>query len=436
MLSHFIFWFISSAMAALNPALPRGSEIVKIQPKNSSLPAEVCIIPKKYPGAIYNDKDLRNEQELCSLGGFEAVALCPKTVSTNPAVEFYSLPEGLTSAQVEARSCNMEESKKLAKYKSSISCSYTPSLLSYYHISRILGNILQVPSVVIRTMNLATHKTFPPRALKIVKEGLLREIWKGVASHLKAGSASSKREDLFTSDMKQTYGALQQNPRNEEKYSEMFFSARGEETRADAFRSRSPIYSLLKDSSSLRSLVGNQFTTSNVQKVLQMQNVADMVVMDTLLNQQDRFGNVHFTNVFYYVDTANGQKVVRKNKMTEEERRTKGALMVKHMMLKDNDCGIVKTNAAKKARLLEGLSHMNPETYHRLLKLHAEVSKESTRRFFKDETLMTDEDYTTFTKNLREAVATLKSACQKGRLKLDLDLDAHFTNKPVNQSCE
>ncbi|MGZ3744748.1 MAG: hypothetical protein ACXWRA_13250, partial [Pseudobdellovibrionaceae bacterium] len=323
--------------------------------------------------------------------------------------------------------------------KGSISCSYTPSLLSYYQVSRILGNIGQVPPVVIRTLDLQTHKKIAVKANVLLvnsKANLLKKNWSGLLTHLNAGAGSSKKETLFTSDFVQSYGALQENPRNEEKYSEMFFSAKAGETRADAFRNRSPIFALLKNKNPLSSLVGNQFTASNVQRVLQMQNVADMIVMDTLLNQQDRFGNIHFTNSFFYLDSSEGLKVKSENIMTEEEILRTGAVQVKNMMLKDNDCGIAKENVAKKARLIQNLSHMNPETYARLLKLQMETSQESTKRFFMNETLMTEKDYSSFQQNLGEVVQTLKKACHEGRLQLDLDLNGHFANNAVNQSCD
>jgi hypothetical protein len=438
MISQLMLLFVPLTMAALNTNLRRGESIVKI-PVSNSKQAEICVIPKKYPNAAYSDKDITMEQQLCSLAGVEPVAMCPKLVSTNPAVEFYSVPEGMTVSQVEARACKSDDAKKLAKFKGSISCSYTPSLLSYYHVSRILGNILQVPPVVIRTLDLATHKKIAAKAnasLVGSHDDLLRQIWAGFSNHLKAGSASSKKDVLFTSDFTQSYGALQENPRKEEKYSEMFFSARAGENRAEAFRKRSPTYALLKDKKNLRDLVGNQFTASNVQKVLQMQNVADMIVMDTLLNQQDRFGNVHYTSAFLYLDSSDGMRIKSKNKMTEDEVRRTGALIIKTMMLKDNDCGVAKDNVEKKAGLIQGLSHISPETYARLLRLQSEISQESTKNFFKGETLMTDADYSSFKQNLGEVVQILKRACRENRLQLDLDLNGHFANTPLRQNCE
>ncbi|WP_413290863.1 hypothetical protein [Bdellovibrio sp. HCB337] len=437
MLSNLMALFVPMTMAALNLSTPRGEQIIKIPAANSSQ-SEICVIPKKYPNAVYSPKDIKSEQELCSLNGTQPAALCPKMVSTNPAVEFYSVPEGMTASQVESKRCDVEGSKKLAKYKGSISCSYTPSLLAYYHISRILGNVVQVPPVVLRTMDLKEHREIAAKAAVAVpaKDSLLKQIWQGFSNHLNAGASSSKKDALFTSDFTQSYGALQQNPRNEEKYTEMFFSAKAPQTRAEAFGARSPIYALLKDSSSVKSLVGTQWTASNVQKLLQMQNVADMIVLDHMLSQQDRFGNVHYSNTFYYLDSSTGTpELKRNNKMDENEVRATNAVMVKHMMLKDNDCGVTKDNAAKKAGLLKRLSHISPSTYARLLRLNADMSTEATRTFFMDETMMTKADYSLVKENLSEIVQTLQKACKEGTLKLDLDMDAHFANKQINQSC-
>jgi len=437
MLSNLLVLFVPLTMAALNTSAPRGEQIVKIPVANSSQ-AEICVIPKKYPNAIYSGKDVELEKELCGLMGTQPVALCPKLRSTNPAIEFFSIPEGMTASQVESKMCTSEESKKLAKYKGSISCSYTPSLLSYYHISRILGNVVQVPPVVIRTMNLQNHKVLAAKAVTKVdpKFTLLKQIWEGVNAHLKAGASSSKKDALFTTEFNQSYGALQLNPRSEEKYSEMFFSAKGTETRASAFRDRSPIYALIKDKRDLKDLVGTQFNQANVQKVLQMQNVADMIVLDHMLSQADRFGNVHFSNAYFYIESAGGAlKVKRKNKMDAQEISATGAVQVKHMMLKDNDCGVTKENMAQKAGLIKGVNHISPTTYARLVKLQSDVTQEETRNFFKTETLMTDTDYNLFKQNLNEVVNTLRDACKAGRLKLDLDLDIQFGNKPADRTC-
>lgn len=437
MFINFLALMLPAALATMNPSTPRGEQIIPM----ANAKSEICVIPEKYPGADYSERDLKMEQKLCSYDNTFQVAMCAKLVSTNPAVEFFSIPEGMSAAQVEQKRCEVEGAKKLAKYKGSISCSYTPSLLAYYHVSRILGNVVQVPPVVLRTFDLNTHQKIASKANAVLagntRLDLLRQIWAGVSRHVKAPAKSSKKHELFTDDLKQSYGALQENPRKEEKYSEMFFGARGSETRADAFRARSPVYRLLADRRPLRSLVNNRWEAKSVQIVQQMKEVADMIVLDTMLNQQDRFGNVHYTTAYYFLDSAKGgMKVESKSKMDEADARSKNAVLIKEMMLKDNDCGVAKENLAKKARLLEGLSHISPMTYSRVLKLNRDLQQKEARDYFMKETMMTASDIQNIAKNLQEISTSLQNACRNGRLQLDLDLDGHFANTPLQQNCE
>ncbi|RYZ84819.1 MAG: hypothetical protein EOP04_17250 [Proteobacteria bacterium] len=58
------------------------------------------------------------------------------------------------------------------------------------------------------------------------------------------------------------------------------------------------------------------------------------------------------------------------------------------------------------------------------------------KEFFLKETMMNSTDFDLFQQNVALVTGTLQKACRSGRLKLDLDLTAHFTNAPVQQSCE
>ncbi|MBC7420699.1 MAG: hypothetical protein H7328_08220 [Bdellovibrio sp.] len=423
------------AMATLTPSLPRGEQII------ARSAGEICVIPSKLSGGEYSKKDLQLEQTLCSYdinGSAATVAACGKTASTNPAVEFYSIPEGMTAAQVEAKSCDVPESKMLTKYKLSTSCSYTPSILGYYHLSRLLGDVNQVPVSVLRTMDVQRHtaigkKTIAELAAKKQGASLIAQTWGSLLSFLSPGSTSPKRDLMMTDDFKQSYGALQKNPNKEEKYTDMFFGGADQAARAVNFRDKSPIYQILKSSKPANILVSNRFEVANVQKVLQMKNVADMILLDTLMNQSDRFGNIHYTEEFYYVEAG---EVKHAGKMTPEEITAKGAIKARAMMMKDNDCGVNRPNHLKTAGLLAGLAHFNPETYHKLLKLNADLASDSMKSFMKKETMMTDADYASLKANAAFAAATLQNACRSGKLQLDLDLDGHFAGVAMNTSCE
>ena len=430
----FLAVLVPVAMATFTPNAPRGEQIISIAGGKS----EVCVIPKKFVNGKYSSKDLKTEKELCDLGNSTPVALCAKTVSTNPAVEFYSLPQGKSAAQVEAKNCQSEDIKKLAKYKNSISCSYTPSILAYYHVSRILGGVDLVPPTVLRTLDLKTHVSIAKKGVELTarssRDSLLNQIWSGFLRHLSNPAASSKKNILFSDDLNQSYGALSENPRGEEKYSEMFFEKSGGDTRAMAFKKRSPIYRLLGIQKPLREIVDNQWLAKNVQVVQQMKDVSEMILMDAMLTQEDRFGNIHYKLAYLF---KNGSEVQKKNKLDESEVRSLDAVKIKMMMLKDNDCGVNRgNNSAKEAGLLDGIYHLNQETYTRLQNLNRELQKESSKEFFMKETMMDANDFHKFEESTESVARRLHSSCREGKLRLDLDMDSHFLNAPISQNCD
>lgn len=168
-----------------------------------------------------------------------------------------------------------------------------------------------------------------------------------------------------------------------------------------------------------------------------MKDVSEMIILDTILNQKDRFGNIHYVKRHFYLDSSQGNlQVLSKKEMDEAEVRSTGALLLKTMMLKDNDCGIIKENMAKKAGLLRGISHLNPETYRRLIALSRDIQTSGVREFFIKETLMTSDDFHSVKENLTSVANSLQEACRQGKLLLDLDLTAHFAKTPIEQVCD
>lgn len=434
--------FVPAAMATFTPNYPRGTELVQ---RNMG---EVCVIPKRLDGGIYSARDLKVEMGLCNMevhGTNANVAICGKISSTNPGIEFYRLPTGMSAVKLEEQNCQATKNqdpddklKKLAKYKLSTSCSYTPALLGYYHVSRFLGNINQVPVAVLRTLDIKRHlavgnKTMSNLRAKGEANQIIGLTWGSLLKFLNQGARSPKKDVLMTDDAQQSYGALQENPTKEEKYSEMYNGGANQTIRAPNFRDKNPTYRLLKNIGPVSRSVSKTWSTASVQTLQQMQNVSDMIIMDTILSQEDRFGNIHYTMRYKYLE--NGE-VKDKSSLNEEDVKTLKAVRIKDMMLKDNDCGVNRENHLKTSRLLAGISHVSPSTYHKLLKLNKYLTTEENALFFRRETMMTSEDLAKFKINVTYAVTTLQTACKQGRLQLDLDLDGHFGDKKLNSACE
>ena len=84
----------TSELKYLNKKQYDPSRIVKFSVPDGI--AEICVMPKHFPGADYTKGDLKDEKELCSYD-FRAInyALCPKVSSTNPGLEVFNLPDGV-----------------------------------------------------------------------------------------------------------------------------------------------------------------------------------------------------------------------------------------------------------------------------------------------------------------------------------------------------
>jgi len=439
-----IFWLAvtlipaSHVQATMSPELNRGEKLVSIAVPNGKRP-EVCVIPAHFPGGKYSAKDLQTEQGLCALNQFTNTAICPKTNSTNPGLIFHLLPDGKSISEVQQSNC--KGSKGEAKYKLSTSCSYTPSIVGYYHVSRILGGIANVPPSVLRTFDLENHLAYGRRALSLVRRGdIIDQTWRGLISQLSAGAAGKKKDQLLTDDLDQSYGALIQSPKKEAFYKEFFNGGAQNTIRAANFRDRNASFALVRNPAPASRLVGRQFVADNVQKIVQMKDASDLVILDTLLSQQDRFGNIHYFNRYAFFDktdlTKSGLPSLKfKKDVTPDE--AKNAVLVKQMLLKDNDCGVAKDNIAKGAGLAKVMSHVDPKVYKRLLKLAKVIDNAEVKVFFTRNLMFTATDFTGFRKNLLELAGLLKSKCTSGSLNLDLDIEDHFSGQPLkSQNCE
>ena len=435
------------AQATLTPSIQRGERVVQINDRGTS---EICVIPTHLGLVGYSKKDLANEQGLCALEADVNAAICPKMVSTNPGIEWFEVTEGISIDQAERNMCFIANPKarkenllkKLAKYKNSTSCSYTPSILAYYHVSRILNGAGRVPPAVLRTFDIERHKEvarigIQESARKLGSAAVIVKTWQSLLNFLNAGEGSSKKDVLMTDAFDQSYGALQMNPRSEVKFSAMFNAGTD---RTAAFRDQNQVFQLVKSSRPVAQLVQASFTAANVQVAQQMKDSSDMAIMDSILSQEDRMGNIHATVEYAYIDKAdigsNGvAKVKFESKLKPEEVALKQAVQIKRMMLKDNDCGVNRSNRAMKGGLVNALAHIDPKTYQGVLWFDSIADQPDVVKSFRSGMMFNSTDYQTMRANLKTVANMLKVKCASGALKLDLDLDLLFSGRSsvVNQ---
>jgi len=420
---------------------------------------DFCIIPEKYDPQLYSETDLKAEEELCLIDFLNSDSetqhgICGKIVNTNPGLDIFKFNNKITSTEFEKTQCpaqsNKEQlqTKKIAKFKQSISCSYTPSLLAYYHTSRILGGILNIPPSVLRTIphhyNLTkAQQTY--QYLQTQPKQTIRYTWANLIKAL-TDQSNAHSKYLMTSNSMFSFGALIVNPRKEKPWSELSNDANGIQIdRAKAFQQTQ----VFKDLNNLNSVeqISRVVNQENLQKILMMGDVSDMLIIDTLLKQEDRYNNIAFIEEHYLTNSENDVTIKKISSQEIQQAENAGAklntMKIRRVLLKDNDCGVAseadisRTNINLKTNMLSQIAHMKEKTYKSLLKLALDMTKTAKAEvFFKKQTLMTSKDYAQFKDNTLRLAKMLYDKCQSGQLKLDLNEYTHFDpSQKVNWTC-
>lgn len=459
----------ASSARYYNPSFQRGEVLAHFTSPTGY--QEQCVVPKPFPGFQFSEKELKKHKDLCEIDFYENeananMAVCPKIYSTSPGLEVFLFNAEIASSRqaFEAKYCSQAKdkpAKKIAKYKQSLTCTYTPSLLAYYQVAKILGDVLHIPPAVIRTVDKKQHLLQVKRAQEIVEakysnpKTIIRYAWETNWSDIHNNPEGSNAKSfpnavqapwLFTTDYQGIYGALSENPTNEYSYTEIS-GKYSYDTRYQSLKAQTP-YRNVSRTELTKNFVPLDFTQS-APILIQMKDVSDMILMDTLLNQQDRVGNIAYLSYAYYL--VDGQ--IRKMKLKEtklspetiskiQALRGTNISLVKEMLLKDNDCGVAKSNMARINSLLEDVHHMSFTTYQRLLWLANAVDTPEVESYFKNELLFNDQDWDgkmKFKQNVEFAAQHLQSKCLSGELYFDLNLQQHIdgtTPSDFTKLCE
>ena len=420
-------------MSDFDLSTSRGQETVNHAAPNGT--TEVAIRPASFPGhpEIYSEKDIEKEKELAEIDfyngktkdGLDIVPI-PKTYSTSPGINIHAvkLPEGMSRfSYAAAHSAKRRPSgdQVIAKYKQSIPThfTYSPSILGYYHLSRFLDTGHVQPAIV-RTMDVEAHKPLAELGKAKAAGSNNRKQW----TELRALDNAHSNPILYTRDGKQLYGVLQANPGGEESYPHLSdlggagaFAASAEFGR---LANPNPLKLNLLDASDKLNQVA-------VQQIVQIKDISDMIVMDFIMSQADRFsGNIHSEKVYIWLEDGVLKKEPRKSNASKAAEQLKnmpsGAVLVNRMIMKDNDAGLISGNSAKTNHLLEKVSHADPKTYNRLLDLQKELQKPEVAEWYQQELLFTPANFKTVKDNVDQAVGILNARKEKGLFFLDASL--------------
>ena len=404
---------------------PRAQEITEHTAPNGTV--ELATRPATFPGhpEIYSNKDSEKEKELAQIDFYNGktkdgldVVLVPKTYSTSPGLNVHAanLPAGMSRLDYAAAHTGKAHSsnvKVIAKYKQTIPThfTYSPSILGYYHLSRFL-DAGHVEPAIVRTMDVASHKPLADLGKQKAVGSNNRTQW----TELRALDDAHSNAALYTKDGKQLYGVLQANPTGEQSYPHL-----SDLGGAAAFAASSEFAKVTNPSSLKLNYKDANGTLDQaaVQQIVQIRDLSDMVLMDFIMSQADRFsGNMHSERVYLWIQNGVVKSETKKSDPAKADEQLKqiptDAVLVNHMIMKDNDAGLVSGNSAKTYHLLEKISHMDSKTYSRLFDLQRELQKQEVAQWFEEELLFTAADFNTMKNNVDQAVGILSSRKDKG----------------------
>jgi len=433
------------------PSEARGLETRRFEVPGTGLHEE-CVIPQPFPGIPYTDDELAAQRETCRIDFYSedegSTGVCPKLRSSNPGLEIYEIPPGRTRRAFEEQYCPQSIRRGATQtgvFKQSITCSYTPSILGYHQVGRVL-DAGRVPPSVIRTMERGVHQRFVAIAIEHVRRRygpgtLIRVAWERDWTQAHANPEGSRSKPfprgvraswLFSADHRFVYGAMVVGLRARDVRDYREVSGKYDyPTRYQSFQQQAP-YHRVVDAAPVSTKVRRDLASA-AQRLVQMKDVSDLALIDVLMRQQDRVGNIGFRERWYRWD---GEALTIRNYDTEGTEVPADAVKIREMVLRDNDCGVAKSNLARRAGWLRKLSHLSPETYRRVLWLEARANEPATANWFFRELLFTERDWQNFRENLTYAAATLRSRCRSGALRLDLDLEVHLRGESAESACE
>lgn len=444
----------SAAISAL--AAPVDGEIAQFRSPGGV--DEQCIHIQPLPGAKYSKKDQETESEYCELDLYQ-LALCPKLWSTSPGTILYEIDleaYGGDPVKFEQQHCASGHHARdaarhhPASFKMSVndrdtSATYAPSSWIYYHLSRYLGVGVHVPVAVYRSMDSTQHHervvkpalgiTAGHRNLRMLAAG-----WQFLDRLETGGETPAGAESAALTDSKrQVYGVLLDN--KGDRYGPEVNGTResgwGVGQNRDfqmtapylALRSELPLEQAARQGildAREDPLMAKKLPADIPveQVVFWMKDVLEIALLDHMLGQQDRIGNVDYNWRWYWVEDGKLEDKAAHGGEPPKKAKEFNAVRLRQSAINDNDAGVRRgyANFAQKSGMLEGLRHFHPGLYQRLGELAADLdTKGAIYQWLTTAAGLSAREADAIAARTVQVFEMLQADCRSGQLKLDLD---------------
>ena len=378
-----------------------------------------------------HDKDKIDELgslDFYALSAPQSVGVVPKLHNTSAGIEIYELPptvsketfertEGPYRSGITKKYSNKRSGKKVAKFKVG---SMAESGLACFHMSRLLGHLVEVPPATYRTMDVQEFQKVGDQA-RTTGHPSCTDAWANLRAMAK--SANSK---VVLAGGKLVFGSLAQNPRGENSSPEDYWTV-------GAIRGHS-FYKVL----SSKSPVANTLNLNDAKCLQDLALAQDMtrgVVLDSIFRQVDRLGNISIAESQHYV-TAKG-KIKWDDKVSDKDKAEAVSPFhaLKRIMYKDNDDGMMwGTTSISVTPILDDTHHIDATIYNRLQWLAALMqdsepgSAAKVKDYFVTAVHISDGNYDKLRDSLVKQAASLKSRVEAKDIQLDLDFEGTMKN--------
>lgn len=426
---------------------------------------EVCVMVARMPGAVYRAAETREEEALCAIDLHGANhALCPKLFSTSPGTLIHDLrggayagepgrferdvcPRGQTIAREAA---DAPVSFKMSVNTRESSATFANAALLYFHYARYLDAAVHVPPAVLRTVDRNAHRvrvTEPGEHASAGRPALRMNHagWSALLQAERQPDSYAAPDQLFTADRAAVYGVLL-HPRGRQYGAEVNGSRRsgwGEGQNRDfqqtapfiALRSAQPLPAAIDEG--LRqghAAAAIPSTVAREQMVFWMRELIDIVLLDFIFGQQDRVGNIDYLPYWYWVEDGRVRRAPALGTHAPQDIAHLAPRLLKRTELGDNDAAVRLSyaNFARRTGMLDGLRHFNAQTYARVQALARDFDTQGplwtyTRASFG----LSEAEFRRVAANVSEAATLLRTQCEAGRLRFDLEPEAFLRDGAV-----
>jgi len=395
---------------------------------------------------------------LCSIDFSSAsVAICPKTWSTSPAALIYDLHDtswagksGDFEAQVcpHGRKARDEANAELAVFKHSMngrdtSATYAPSSLLYADLARWLGLRIHIPA--------ATLQEFPRQWYleRVARHGealtadkssvrMLHAAWEATVKTLSQPDDSTMATEMLSGDGNSLWGVnlLFTGKRYGPEVNGTRASGWGKGQNRD-FQQTAPFLLLRNDqplSEATRQAITQARANREMAKALpvdiaerQVQwwasEIIEIVLLDYLLGQQDRIGNIDYQWRWFWVEDQQVASKPAPDAQTPADLVPYNPVRLRATWLNDNDAGVRTSyaNFSRLTRMLDGLRRFDPALYTRVRLLARDFTVqgpvyEAISRNYR----IRSKELEHMATRLAQIDTKLSAACKAGELRWDL----------------